>query len=400
MSSLEVDVVLRRPEACHPGGGGGAGPCWSPTAPATTARCSALMGAKVEQPAERGPEPPPEAAPEQGQHASLTAIFFSATPEQLSALRPAAGWTRPSICRSTNFGATARYSCRWWTSGPSVQPSAAREEERLDLVERLSAGRQGSPPKEALRLLPSRQPVRCRCGGALEHTGRPEAAHRLLTAAAAAGLSARLDGGRPLPAGCLLAWRCFAERGTDLAGSSGRTGWRMRLAAGPPGRNLEDRACMRSWLTGRRYLDDIQNEKGVQVTMATGTEAALPNIWRTPSAATIPVPTSSRSGRPSSTPPGAPRRHSCGRTALPSSPTRWRWPRSWRRSCTWTPSPSRPLCSTTRIEDTAATYEDIAKRFCSHGGRSGGGRQQADPGAVQPPRKRSRWRTSGRCSWP
>ena len=86
------------------------------------------------------------------------------------------------------------------------------------------------------------------------------------------------------------------------------------------------------------------------------------------------------SGTPLTTP-AATMRGSCGRTAPPISPTPWRWP-TWWPTWGWTRTPSWPPCSTTTIEDTDATHEEIGQAVQRDRGRPGGGGHQADPGEV------------------
>ena len=130
-------------------------------------------------------------------------IFFSVSPDTCP-VAAAAGWMRPFICRSTNFGATARYSCKWWTSArPSL---SVHEDECLHLLERCLRGDR-LLPKEAVHLLPSRSQC-VQLWRALEHTVPPEG----LTACylpLLRELSARLEGADPFlrTAFCLEVFR-------------------------------------------------------------------------------------------------------------------------------------------------------------------------------------------------
>ena len=169
-------------------------------------------------------------------------IFFSVSPDTC----PVAAGSRVDaafICRSTNFGATARYSCKWWTSArpsPSVHG-------RMSACTCWSAvcGATGScPRRRSTCALP--QPVRAAVAGAGAH--RPPEGLTACYLPLLRELSARLEGADPFlrTAFCLEVFRerqllTLRQEGDTISITLTGQGKHVRL------RNpVTYRACMRS----------------------------------------------------------------------------------------------------------------------------------------------------------
>ena len=143
-------------------------PRWSPTAPATPARCSACRAPRCDALQSVGQNRHLKLRLSKGS-ASLTA--FSSPPRRSSCGWPrATGWTRPSTCRSTNSGAAAPCSCRWWTSAPPSAPAAG-----AGGLERWRSAGGGAPPAAGGRP-PAAQPGAVCAAVALAGAAVPEEA--------------------------------------------------------------------------------------------------------------------------------------------------------------------------------------------------------------------------------
>ena len=205
VSSLEVDVILRHPEAVNleeveelgrlePYGSGNNRPVF------------ALMGAKVESLQSVGQNRHMKLRLSKG-NCHFDAIFFSTTVEECG-VAPGSRVDAASYLQINEFRGNSSVQLQMIDLRPSVEPSG-REKECLELVERLIRGGKVTE-RDAARLLPSREQFIAlwRC---LERLGRsgPFCCHRLPMLRR---LAASLDGGDSF-LHAAFGVEVFAERG-------------------------------------------------------------------------------------------------------------------------------------------------------------------------------------------
>ena len=213
------------PRGGHPGRRWRRWGCWSPTAPATTARCSALMGATVERLQSVGQNRHLKLRLSKGS-SQFDAIFFSVTAEQCG-VAPGSRVDAAFYLQINEFRGNRTRTAADDGHPPLPQPQPRRRSAWTCWS--AVAGRP-APAQEAVRLLPSREQfVRLwRCAGA----HRPPAGTR-----------------PPATCRCCGSWPRGWRRATPSCARLLSGGLRGAGAADPP---AEDDTCPA--LTGREHV--------------------------------------------------------------------------------------------------------------------------------------------------